>query len=219
MTQIFPAWRQRLVKSLHLNRSQPQSRYYQVATIDKQGLPRNRTMVFRGFEEGSDNLLSITDRRSDKVAEWLAQENKAFELCWYFSKSREQYRIAGKVELLFTTDLISGAKDQMECRELIETWSGLSEKAQEAFDLQAPKTPFSESTDSESRHGNDTNKLSTKIRNTNINKAEVIRNISENFVLVSFIANSVDYLNLKSSPHERLLSDKSQSWTEKKVFA
>ncbi|MEQ3658485.1 MAG: pyridoxamine 5'-phosphate oxidase family protein [Glaciecola sp.] len=218
-TQSFPPWRQRLVRSLHLNRSQPQSRYYQVATVDGSGLPKNRTMVFRGFEDGNDNLLSITDRRSEKIIDWQKQENKNFELCWYFSKSREQYRVSGRAKLLFASDLPKYTAGESESSKLIKTWVELSQNAQQAFYLDTPKTPFCDNSEKADIQGSDSNKLSTNIKKTNINNAEVIRNISENFVLVSFIAESVDYLNLRATPHERLLSDKPQSWQERKVFA
>ena len=228
-TQIFPPWRQRLVRSLHLNRSQVQSRYYQVATIDASGRPKNRTMVFRGFAQGNDNILSITDSRSEKVADWQLQGNAVFEICWYFTKSREQYRISGRVNMLFASDLLQGASDEAESGELIKTWTDLSNNAQQAFYLDAPKTPFGDGSqnesfkgerfDSKSAQGSDTNTLSMNVKNININNADVIRSISENFVLVSFIADSVDYLNLKSTPHERLLAEKSQSWQERQVYA
>jgi pyridoxamine 5'-phosphate oxidase len=96
----FPSWRQRLVRSLHVNRSQAQSKYFQVASVSKDGLPKNRTMVFRGFIPESLNLVSVTDIRSDKVLDWQQNTPKKFEICWYFAGSREQYRIAGHVSLV-----------------------------------------------------------------------------------------------------------------------
>ena len=88
----FPTWRQRLARSLHVNRSQAQSKYFQVATVSMDGLPKNRTMVFRGFLPDSLNLLSVTDIRSDKVADWKLSTPKKFEICWYFAGSREIQR-------------------------------------------------------------------------------------------------------------------------------
>ena len=41
----MPQWRQGLTKSLHKTRSVPESRYFQLATADAQGLPYCRTVV------------------------------------------------------------------------------------------------------------------------------------------------------------------------------
>ena len=101
MTQIiYPIWRQRLARSLHINRSQMHSKYYQVASVDPSGRPKNRTMVFRGFLQGTQNLLSVTDLRSEKISEWQGDGKLHFEICWYFTGSREQYRVAGEVALI-----------------------------------------------------------------------------------------------------------------------
>ena len=136
----FPSWRQRLARSLHVNRSQAQSKYFQVATVSMDGLPKNRTMVFRGFVPDSLNLLSVTDIRSDKVADWKLSTPKKFEICWYFAGSREQYRVAGHVSLV-SSELIKDAKIRKPERQpaylshkfLREQWQNLSAAAKAQF--------------------------------------------------------------------------------------
>ena len=91
-------WRSHLAGTLHRNRSLPISRYLQLATVRADGRPANRTVVFRGFLENTNQLKFITDIRSEKVEEinfypWG-------EICWYFPKTREQFRIAGKLVLV-----------------------------------------------------------------------------------------------------------------------
>lgn len=89
--QDLPPWRADLLKALHLNRSKPESKYVQFATV-KDGLPDNRTLVFRGFHDEAQ-LLFYTDTRSAKFSA-LCQTSYA-AACWYFTKSREQYRLSG----------------------------------------------------------------------------------------------------------------------------
>lgn len=207
----FPTWRQRLARSLHVNRSQAQSKYFQVATVSMDGLPKNRTMVFRGFVPDSLNLLSVTDIRSDKVADWKLSTPKKFEICWYFAGSREQYRVAGHVSLV-SSELIKDAKIRNPERQaaylshkfLREQWQNLSGAAKAQFFWPTPKAPF----ESES----DTEDLSQRPEN-------VDEDISDNFCVVIFTPLTVDYLNLKNSPQLRCLSDFENDWLEVVVNA
>jgi pyridoxamine 5'-phosphate oxidase len=103
---FLPPWRSIISGSLHRNRSLPASRYLQLATVDQRGRPANRTVVFRGWRDPESQLQFVTDGRSalrasagtSKAAE-LAQ-NPWAEVCWYFAKTREQFRIAGKLQLI-----------------------------------------------------------------------------------------------------------------------
>jgi pyridoxamine 5'-phosphate oxidase len=145
----FPSWRQRLVRSLHVNRSQAQSKYFQVASVSKDGLPKNRTMVFRGFIPESLNLVSVTDIRSEKVSDWQLNTPKKFEICWYFASSREQYRIAGQVSLVSNEILKKVHNHDFNRNSVIfseaflrQQWTKLSNGAQEQFFWPSPRTPF-----------------------------------------------------------------------------
>ena len=62
----MPQWRQGLTKSLHQTRSMPESRYFQLATVDGSGVPYCRTVVFRGITD-DNQLVVISDTRSDNM--------------------------------------------------------------------------------------------------------------------------------------------------------
>jgi pyridoxamine 5'-phosphate oxidase len=123
-------WRSSLAHALHRNRALVYSRYLQLATVRLDGRPANRTVVFRGFGSGSDRLIFISDDRSQKQAE-LRQQPWA-EICWYFPKSREQFRISGQVEVI---DRLSGDKPTR-----TQVWQGLSENARSQFAWPHPRT-------------------------------------------------------------------------------
>jgi pyridoxamine 5'-phosphate oxidase len=95
-------WRSPLARNLHKHRSEPQARFLQLATIAANGYPANRTVVFRGFLDGSigthpagNQLKFVTDARSQKVSQ--IEQNSKCEACWYFPKTREQFRITGNL--------------------------------------------------------------------------------------------------------------------------
>ncbi|MBK1989972.1 pyridoxamine 5'-phosphate oxidase family protein [Sphaerospermopsis aphanizomenoides BCCUSP55] len=91
-------WRSLITRALHKNRSLVYSCYVQLATVRKNGLPANRTVVFRGFLEDTNQLKFITDIRSAKAEQIPLQP--AAEICWYFPNSREQFRISGNLILI-----------------------------------------------------------------------------------------------------------------------
>ena len=91
-------WRTPLSRALHRNRAQPFARYLQLATVRGGGTPANRTIVFRGFRGKSNQLMFIADRRSEKIEQ--LSDNPHAEACWYFTKTREQFRLTGQVALV-----------------------------------------------------------------------------------------------------------------------
>jgi PPOX class probable FMN-dependent enzyme len=73
------------------------SKWFQFATVDLNGAPTVRTLVFRGFE--GDNTIAIaTDIRSEKIDH--LKNNPNAEICWYFKDSREQLRIRVRCEIV-----------------------------------------------------------------------------------------------------------------------
>lgn len=213
---VFPPWRQRMLRSLHLNRSQPQSKYYQVAGLSDEGRPTNRTMVFRGFKDKTNDLLSITDLRSDKVAAWHEEsESLTFiEICWYFAKTREQYRISAKV-----ATLTHSVTDEHDKSLRLATWNKLSNNAKEAFSQPSPGIPFNNANESGELSYSETMKESSSKRIDTKMMADKTRLINENFVVTIFTPYKVDFLDLKSTPHNRLISKVESGWKEQKVFA
>jgi len=230
MTEIvYPVWRQRLAKSLHVNSSQVQSRYYQVASVRSNGDPKNRTMVFRGFLSGTQSLLSVADSRSEKIGEWQGDNKSRFEICWYFAGSREQFRLAGEVALISTS--IDSSYEDWALGEhtkhslLKQQWSNLSTKAKQPFYSNSPKAPFDEAAiqllpqDGLVNQANDINDEF----DSNSNKSEPSNvaghhtNISDNFCVVVFIPHAVDYLNLKPTPQQRCLYEIQDGWKARSV--
>jgi pyridoxamine 5'-phosphate oxidase len=176
MTSLAP-WRSILARSLHRNRALAYARYFQLATLRTDGRPANRTVVFRGFLPDSNQIAMITDRRSQKIPQ--IEQNAWAEICWYFPKTREQFRLAGVLNII-------NAEHPNESwqRAFRETWQNLSETARAQFYEVAPGLP----------------KPSAQIPSeSNV----VADNIPEPFRLLVFESPDVDYLNLQTHPHER----------------
>lgn len=130
-------WRSPLSRALHRNRSDHHSRYPQLATVRPDGRPANRTVVFRDFfDDSSDRngLLFVTDRRSEKIGQ-LA-DNPNVELCWYFTKTREQFRLGGPMQVI-SADIAAPNQAQLRSR----MWANLSEKSQQQFIWPTPGAP------------------------------------------------------------------------------
>jgi pyridoxamine 5'-phosphate oxidase len=116
-------WRSPLASALHRNRSLPNSRYAQLATVRSDGFPANRTLVVRGFLPGGNQLRFVTDGRSEKVKEGVSAE-----LCWYFPKTREQFRIRGRLRLV---DQLCQDGELLKARRML--WHELSDGARLSF--------------------------------------------------------------------------------------
>jgi pyridoxamine 5'-phosphate oxidase len=130
-------WRSPLARALHRNRSKPHSRYAQLATLSTHGRPANRTVVFRGFYHHSNALMFITDIRSAKVTDMT--QTPWGELCWYFTQTREQFRLSGRI-ILVTADTVDLALSQARR----ERWDALSEASRQSFYWPHPGHPRSE---------------------------------------------------------------------------
>lgn len=127
-------WRSHLSHALHRNRSEPHSRYLQLATIRVDGRPANRTVVFRGFLDDTNQLKFATDARSQKADE--IEHQSWGEACWYFTKTREQFRITGTLTLV-------GANhpDPKLQKARQTTWQDLSDNARIQFAWPHPGEP------------------------------------------------------------------------------
>lgn len=226
MTKIvYPVWRQRLARSLHINRSQVHSKYYQVASSCPSGRPKNRTMVFRGFLLGTQNLLSVTDLRSEKILEWQNDEKSFFEICWYFTGSREQFRVAGKVTLISNSLEASyqglDLGEQTKAGLIKQQWVNLSSNAREPFYSSSPKAPFDDNlTPSTPQAVADTSTNEVKVTDISYATSNTVSDnieMSDNFCVIVFTPHTVDYLNLKSKPQQRCLYDVQDDWKERVV--
>eukprot|EP00798_Chlamydomonas_sp_ICE-L_P016546 gene16546-22775_t len=129
------AWQQQLKKAIDKNRRVPYGRYVQLATIKPNGRPANRTIVFRGFMDNEPDALTFcTDKRSSKVTE-LAQ-NPWGEVAWYFTETREQYRISGKLIVV-----PEGHPDEELRKARQALWSKMSPSARVQFSWPTPGMP------------------------------------------------------------------------------
>lgn len=132
-------WRSPLAHNLHSHRHQPEARYLQLATLRSNGQPANRTVVFRGFWGETNQLQFVTDVRSEKAGQ-IEQQPWA-EACWYFPKTREQFRLTGRLNLVqanCSSPELQAARQTM--------WQQLSEPARLQFAWPHPGQPRVEDT-------------------------------------------------------------------------
>jgi len=175
----FASWRQPLAHALHRNRSLPYARYVQLATVRPDGHPANRTIVFRGFLNDTNQLKFVTDSRSDKRSQILTQPWG--EICWYFPKTREQFRLLGFLTLVdaeFADSTLLQARTQQ--------WQDLSDAARSQFAWPHPSHPKA---DADAFHSS----------------APDVSNPLPNFCLLLLNPTQVDHLELRGDPQNRYL--------------
>lgn len=127
-------WRGAIAHALDRNSSLVYSRYLQLATVQPNGRPANRTLVFRNFLEDTNQLKFIIDSRSAK-ADQIQQQPWA-EVCWYFPNTREQFRITGCLTL------VSGDHSHQDLQPArISIWQELSDAARLQFAWPEPGKP------------------------------------------------------------------------------
>jgi PPOX class probable FMN-dependent enzyme len=127
-------WRPSLILALYRNRHVAQARFLQLATIRQDGRPANRTVVFRGFLDGTDSIAIVSDLRSAKIRELSA--NPSAEACWYFPMTREQFRLAGRVRVV-REDAADESARQARC----DVWRQLSDVSRQSFSWPPPGEP------------------------------------------------------------------------------
>ena len=178
-------WRSAIARSLHLNRSHPDSRFFQLATITPDGYPANRTVVFRGFRDDSNDLQIISDSRSEKNAH--LQQYPQSEICWYFTKSREQFRFRGVIQIIDAQNL-----ELASVRKAV--WEQISDSSRSLFFWPAPKAERTKD---------------------NFPDAPPTYTIPETFTVLLFSPEQLDYLTLKGNPQNRYLysRDDTQNWS------
>ncbi len=173
-------WRSPLARALHRNKSQPHHRFFQLATVAPTGKPSNRTVVFRGFLDGSNDLKIITDQRSEKINHFTTSSDA--EIAWYFTKTREQFRFSGQI-IMVTAQSSSSRLN----RTRQQTWQALSDAARAQFFWPQPGDRRSENL--------------ADFHPDAINEQEPV----SNFVLLLFQVTKVDHLELRGNPQNRFL--------------
>lgn len=186
-------WRSHLANTIHRNRSKPYSRYLQLATVTPEGYPANRTVVFRGFLANGDRLIFITDSRSAKIQD--IQAHPQAEACWYFSQTREQFRLAGTLKLVTLEEADS---DLQLARKT--TWQNLSDAARSQFTWPNPGKPQGSKAAFE---------LPMPETDTPL----------DNFCLLLLTPYKIDHLELSGEPQQRCIYilDNEQTWSTQPV--
>ena len=129
--EVRQSWYEDLKLSLKKNDKVRESRYFQIASVDADGMPSNRTVVYRGFlpQGGQVNqsiVTFVTDRRSNKVSHCA---NFPFvEIAWYFPVTREQYRLKGIMQVVSLDD---GDAALLKAREM--AWRNMSDPGRQQF--------------------------------------------------------------------------------------
>ncbi len=134
---MLAPWRSPLARALHRNRSLPHARYLQLATVRSDHRPANRTVVFRGFRDDTNQLKIVTDARSQKAPQIAHQPWGA--ACWYFPTTREQFRLAGSL-IWVGADCADEPLQQTRTR----SWQVLSDAARAQFTWSHPGHPRDE---------------------------------------------------------------------------
>lgn len=126
---VVAPWRQLLLASLQRTKDIPESRYFQLASVDNTGAPRCRTLVFRELHQDNE-IIIISDTRTEKFTEFSS--NPRGQICWYFAHTREQYRfdVTAQVTTFIDNELW-----------LTEHWSRLSDAGKKQFLWGTPGTP------------------------------------------------------------------------------
>jgi pyridoxamine 5'-phosphate oxidase len=136
---MLPPWRSSIARALHRNRSLPNARYLQLATVDRDLRPRNRSLVFRGWLEPESQLKLVTDVRSSKAINLLADAAPWAEACWYFPKTREQFRLSGTLKLV-----TAAASNTSHLTARQEAWQQMSDGGRIQFEWETPGADRSE---------------------------------------------------------------------------
>lgn len=191
-TENLALWRSSLARALHRNRSLPQSRYFQLATVRKNGQPANRTVVYRGFRDKTNQIQMISDLRSEKIQQ-IAHSSWS-EICWYFSQTREQFRLTG------TLKVVSSAEDSLQqSRSLV--WQKLSDAGRLQFAWPNPRS----------------SRVAEKEAFSPPSLA--VNEPLPNFCLLLFNPIEVDHLELRGEPQNRWIYqlDQRNEWIIKSV--
>lgn len=176
---MLAPWRSPLSSAIHRNRSKPFSRYFQLATVTSEGYPANRTVVFRGFLDDDNILKTITDIRSAKIQD--IEHHSFAEICWYFTKTREQFRIAGKLKLVTVEETDTTLRQARQT-----TWYNLSDSARSQFAWPDPAQPAADKTAFDVSPPNADTPL-------------------DNFCLLLLNPQKIDHLQLRGEPQLRCL--------------
>ncbi|KAG0585046.1 hypothetical protein KC19_3G253500 [Ceratodon purpureus] len=134
MAMATSPWRELLQQAMQSHKHLKHHTHLQLATVRPDGRPANRTLVFRGFVEGTDKLQFTTDSRTHKIDD--IKHCPFGEICYYFTDSWEQFRIHGILDLIGHADSDSARKSLRE-----KAWFDSSPRSRGAFAAPHPGHP------------------------------------------------------------------------------
>lgn len=181
-------WIAALRQALKRNRRDAHNRYLQLATVRPDGTPAVRTLVFRGLCEASMRLDMVTDGRSEKIVD-IGSAARG-EICWYFSHTREQFRLRGTLTLTGPEAAEQGLREAL--------WQALSDAARVQFHWPAPGRP---------------------VGTGEANEPSRTDGPPDTFHALSLTIDHVDHLCLRGDPQRRSLAwrDHQGAWQAKAV--
>ena len=151
-------------------------------------------MVFRGFSPlsspSSPALTWTTDARSEKCRDVAGNGNA--EIVWWFPGTKEQYRFSGSVDVI-----TSAEEDEERVAERARMWGKMREEAQVTFGQDRPGAAWVEGT------------VTKPLDPDGV--------VSENFVVMSLDARSVDYLCLEDSVRRTYERKETGEWESRRV--
>ncbi|CAK9000302.1 Transmembrane protein 87B [Durusdinium trenchii] len=154
-------------------------------------------------------LMVITNANAEKMR-CIAADRPAFaEVCWWFTKSREQYRIAGQLQAVTTNEEDEVLRDLR-----VRAWKNLSDKAREQFFWPVPRTRLPP--DPEVQFESLCGEIPQGGRDKD--KDGKILPPPDSFVLLLLWPDQCKYLDLGSNwAQEDVWDQSAQTWTTKRV--
>lgn len=189
---------QNLQTALDKNSADMHSKFMQLATVRVQKNDENvirphvRWVVFRGFLPTTTTIKIITDSRSEKCVD--LQNNPFAELSWYFVASREQFRLAGKVQLVTAAETEASLAQAR-----LEQWNALSDNARIQFWWPMPGKEEKEGMTEEERKS----LFNPSVHSSSSSPPPP----PDTFVLLLFHPVHVDHLQLRPNPQIRMKHD------------
>ncbi|OAE34832.1 hypothetical protein AXG93_2528s2000 [Marchantia polymorpha subsp. ruderalis] len=209
MAAITP-WRQLLLESIQANKHLKHSEYFQLATVRENGKPANRTVVFssRCFIKPAQSwrftfqyftVTGVPDPNKANVKQFTIEEIKAQafgEICWYFTDTREQFRISGTLDVIGEAD-----RNAVRLKMRERAWFQSSPNSRLQFVGPSPGFPCPEGGPNDSTTP----------------QLDPAQGPVENFCLVTLEPQEVDYLNLRKNKRYVFQKMGEFSWTQREV--
>eukprot|EP00128_Syssomonas_multiformis_P011235 Colp12_sorted_trinity150504_noHs@6905 len=213
---LNPKWFKDL-KEAHSVNNKTNRGYIQLATVRPNGMPANRTVVFRNFFHDTPLLSICIDTRSEK-AEQI--EHFPFgEIAWYMPETREQFRLSGRL-FIVGNDRVIGYEPTLSAwglekidwaEERLKLWKALSDGMRAGFASPQPGDDIDP--------GVELVKTLPKDQPTNTEAKALYDTALAHFGLVIFATERVDHLELMGFPPRRTKHSRNEHglWEHKPV--